>query len=89
MKAVEKMFQGKGHKIRPLLVFIFSTFCINVGLCAFFAWNASRKDVTASNYLLYLFIINMAIYLAYYIAMKLLSGEKLSHLALWYLGKLP
>ena len=88
MKAVEKMFQGKGHKIRPLLVFIFSTFCINVGLCAFFAWNASRKDVTASNYLLYLFIINMAIYLAYYIAMKLLSGEKLSHLALWYLGKL-
>ena len=88
MKAIEKMFQGKGHKIRPLLVFIFSTFCINVGLCAFFAWNASRKDVTASNYLLYLFIINMAIYLAYYIAMKLLSGEKLSHLALWYLGKL-
>jgi len=85
MTAAGKVYHGKVHKIRPLLLFISTTFCINVALCAYFAWNATQKDVTASNYLLYLFIINMAIYLAYYIAMKMLSGEKLSHLALWYL----
>ena len=88
MTAVGKVYHGKVHRIRPLLLFISTTFCINVALCAYFAWNATQKDVTASNYLLYLFIINMAIYLAYYISMKMLSGEKLSHLALWYLGKL-
>lgn len=88
MTAVGKVYHGKFHRIRPLLLFISTTFCINVALCAYFAWNATQKDVTASNYLLYLFIINMAIYLAYYISMKMLSGEKLSHLALWYLGKL-
>jgi len=85
MKAVGKVYNRKVHRIRPLLVFISTTFSINIGLCIFFAWKASGKDVTASNFLLYLFIINMAIYLAYYIGMKFLSGEKLSYLALWYL----
>jgi len=84
MKAMGKVYNRKLHRIRPLLVFISTTFCINVGLCAFFAWNASQKDTTASNYLLYLFIINMALYLTYYIAMKKISGERLSYLAWWY-----
>jgi len=85
MKAVGNVYNRKINKIRPLLIFISATCFINVGLCIFFAWKASQKDVTASNFLLYLFIINMAIYLAYYIAMKIISGEKLSQLALWYL----
>ena len=88
MKAMGKVYNRKLHRIRPLLVFISTTFCINVGLCAFFAWNASQKDTTASNYLLYLFIINMALYLTYYIAMKKISGERLSYLAWWYFGRL-
>jgi len=88
MKAAGNVYNRKVHRIRPLLVFISATFCINVGLCAFFAWKATQENVTASNFLLYLFIINMAIYTAYYIGMKYLSGERLSHLAWWYCGKI-
>merc|ERR1719500_2730979 len=69
--------QRKGKKTRPLLVFISVTCIINVALCIFFGVEASLKDVTASNFLLYLFMINMFIYLKYYVFMKYQKNEKL------------
>jgi len=64
-------------KARPLLVFISVTCVINVALCVFFGVKASLEDVTASNFLLYLFMINMFIYLGYYVFMKKRNNESL------------
>ena len=77
----------KGKKTRPLLVFISVTCVINVVLCIFFGVVASLKDVTASNFLLYLFMINMFIYLFYYQYMKYKSGEWIEWRPKLYLGK--
>ena len=80
--------QSKGKKARPLLVFISVTCIINVALCIFFGVEASLKDVTASNFLLYLFMINMFIYLKYYVFMKYQKNEKLHWKTKCYAGEL-
>ena len=80
--------QSKGKKTRPLLVFISVTCIINVALCIFFGVEASLKDVTASNFLLYLFMINMFIYLKYYVFMKYQKNEKLHWKTKCYAGEL-
>ena len=77
----------KSKRRRPLLAFISLTCIVNIGLCAFFAWQASTGYVTASNYILYLFMINMFIYLFYYQYMKYKSGEWIEWLPKLYLGK--
>ena len=78
----------KGKKTRPLLVFISMTCVINVVLCIFFGVVASLKDVTASNFLLYLFMINMFIYLGYYVFMKKKNNESLHWKTICYAGEL-
>ena len=77
----------KSKRRRPLLVFISLTCIVNIGLCVFFAWQASTGYVTASNYILYLFMINMFIYLFYYQYMKYKSGEWIEWRPKLYLGK--
>ena len=80
--------QSKGKKTRPLLVFISVTCVINIALCVFFGVEASLKDVTASNFLLYLFMINMFIYLGYYVFMKYQKKESLHWKTICYAGEL-
>ena len=73
---------------RPLLGFI-SLLCIgNIGFCLYLAMvGLSTKYITASTYILYLFMGNMFIYLAYYIAMKYRQKEWLEWRPKLYLGK--
>ena len=78
----------QGSKIRPLLVFITALCIVNVALCSYFAYEASTGYVTASNHILYLFMINMFIYLFYYWFMKYKSGEWLEWRPRIYLGKI-
>ena len=78
----------KGKKTRPLLVFIAVTCVINVAMCIFFGVQASLKDVTASNFILYLFMMNMFIYLGYYIVMKIHNNESLHWKTICYAGGL-
>ena len=73
---------------RPLLVFISVTCVINAALCVFFSMESSLKDVTASNFLLYLFMINMFIYLGYYVFMKYQKKERLHWKTICYAGEL-
>ena len=44
---------------------------------AFFLWGAISQP-SISNYLLYIFCANLALYTAYYITMKLLHREKMT-----------
>ena len=62
---------------------------VNVALCTFFAYDSSSqcRCVTASNHILYLFMINMFIYLFYYLFMKYRSGEWLEWRPRIYLGE--
>ena len=73
---------------RPLLGFI-SLLCIgNIGFCFYLAMvGLSTKYITASTYILYLFMGNMFIYLGYYIAMKYRQKEWLEWRPKLYLGK--
>ena len=70
----------------PLLVFITVLCVVNVALCTYFAYEASTGYVTASNHILYLFMMNMFIYLFYYLFMKYRSGEWLEWRPRIYLG---
>ena len=73
---------------RPLLGFI-SLLCIgNIGFCFYLAMvGLSTKYITASTYILYLFMGNMFIYLAYYIYLKYRQKEWLEWRPKLYLGK--
>ena len=88
VKAVKKLCGRKVVKIRPLLVFLTITCVINIGMCVFFAINATKNKVGASNYLLLMFMANMFVYLNYYIIMKYISNESLCLQAKLYIGKL-
>ena len=78
--------ETQGSRRRPLLVFITALCVVNVALCAYFAYEASTGYVTASNHILYLFMMNMFIYLFYYLFMKYRSGEWLEWRPRIYLG---
>ena len=78
--------ETQGSRRGPLLVFITLLCVVNIGLCAYFAYEASTRYVTASNYILYLFIINMGIYFFYYLFMKYRSGEWIQWRPKIYLG---
>ena len=66
-----------------------SLLCIgNIGFCFYLAMvGLSTKYITASTYILYLFMGNMFIYLGYYIAMKYRQKEWLEWRPKLYLGK--
>ena len=78
--------ETQGSRRGPLLVFITLLCVVNIGLCAYFAYEASTGYVTASNYILILFIINMGIYFFYYLFMKYRSGEWIQWRPKIYLG---
>ena len=79
---------GKGKKTRPFLVFI-SLMCVtNVTMCVFFCVMAFVEDVTASEFILYIFVVNMLIYFAYYWIMKKKNNEKLLWKTCLYAGVL-
>ena len=89
LKVYYQLFtETKKALTRPLLVFISMTCGINAALCVFFSMESSLKDVTASNFLLYLFMINMFIYLKYYVVMKYKKNEKLHWKTKCYAGEL-
>ena len=76
----------KGKKTRPFLVFI-SLMCVtNVTMCGFFCVMAFLEDVTASEFILYIFGVNALIYFAYYWIMKKKNNEKLLWKTCMYAG---
>ena len=77
-----------GVRVRPLLVMLGLTVCLNIALCVYFAIQAHDNQKGASNYLLYMFMLNMFVYLTYYIIMKLVNGERPVKIAWFYLCKL-
>ena len=83
------MDQSTKPRRRPLLVFIFLLCIVNIGLCAFFAVVVVvlKASSGASNYILCLFMLNMHIYLGYYLFMKYKSNEWLQWRPKVYLGK--
>ena len=82
------MDQSTKPRRRPLLVFIFLLCIVNIGLCAFFAVVVVvlKASSGASNYILCLFMLNMHIYLGYYLFMKYKSNEWLQWRPKVYLG---
>ena len=88
LKAGRKLFGRKVPKVRNLLVFIAITCLLNIAMCIFFAVKAGvGSGEGASNYLLMMFMVNMGIYVLYYIVMKKISSEQLCKQAKLYLGK--
>ena len=80
--------ERKGKKTRPLLIFLVVMCVINILLCIYFGVKSSRSDVTASNFLLLLFMINMGIYFFYYLFMKFKNNERPTKKTWAYLGEI-
>ena len=79
----------KGKKTRPFLVFISLMCVINVAMCICFCVIAYVGDSTASEFILYIFVINMLLYVGYYWIMKKINNEKLLWKTCWYAGAFP
>ena len=79
--------ERKGKRIRPFLIFIFLTWLVNVVIGVYFGWKSFQDYMTASESFLCLFVVNMAIYLGYYLFMKSMSGEGLIWKTRCYLGE--
>ena len=79
--------ERKGKRIRPFLIFIFLAWLVNVVIGVYFGWKSFQDYMTASESFLCLFVVNMAIYLGYYLFMKSMSGEGLIWKTRCYLGE--
>lgn len=62
------------HKAKPRLICLLIIAIINMVLCLYFGIKGTPG---ASNYLLAIFFLNLALYGSYYCTMKLINGEKI------------
>ena len=83
----QKVLQKELPGVRPLMVFLTVACIVNIGMCIYFGVSAIDKAPTASNYILYMFIANMFLYLNFYIMMKWKHQERLCSVAKIYFGK--
>merc|ERR1712080_159259 len=70
-------------KIRPRIIFLGVISTFNVAICVYFGVNTGPY---ASNYLLGIFALNMTLYLAYYVIMKIVKKECPNWEAWFYLA---
>ena len=68
-------------KAKPRLICLIVISVVNIVLCLYFGFSGTPG---ASNYLLAIFFLNLALYGCYYCTMKIISGERLHRIPLIY-----